>query len=87
MGKLEEIRYTQIITRVALGESKHEFAKQWFPDYNPRMVYVFSSEPKNLHKYVLHAKHKRVGDPNAERPEWMQSEELDEIQHNALNFV
>ena len=76
---LSEIRFSQLISRVYLKESKHEFAKVWYPEYNPRMVYVFSSEPSQVHKYVLHASHKRVGDPNQEKPEWLLNGELEEV--------
>ena len=48
------------MSRVYLHDSKQEFAKMWFPEYEPRMLYLHLKDKSKLVKYVLHAKHKKI---------------------------
>lgn len=64
----------QLIVRVAPYRSQAAFAQHWFPDVEPRMLYVQPKDKTKLIKYVLHAKHKK---PTVamDRPDYMADEE------------
>jgi len=73
-GAICGLDYLQIISRVGTNaSSKEPFMTQWHPEFNPRMTYICLKDKVNLHRYVLHANHKKITE-KSDRCEWLTSE-------------
>lgn len=66
-----------LIARVSTVENRTDFTRSWYPDIEPRMMYVTPQDKSKLVKYILHAKHKKITG-NFDKPDWFLSEEWEE---------
>ena len=58
----------------------------WYPDYEPRFLYLAIKEKAKLPKYILHAKHQRI-DTKQDKCDWLTGIELEEMIAKSKNFV
>lgn len=74
-GSIQLLEYVQLISRVSADDNKEAYMKLWYPDVEPRMLYLAIKDKTKLVKYILHAKHKKI-DSKPDKSDWLLAEEL-----------
>lgn len=67
-------------------DSKENYIEHWYPEFEPRMLFLVLQDKTHLPKYMLHAKHKAI-DQKVDKLPWLQKEDTNQIVTDAKGFI